>query len=172
MTWGRGRYRAAEPPPTCLVTGDQLKVYSWGLSTSLSSALTPKTHFWLASVIATWATHAPCFLWIFLGAPYIERLRGNKALSGALTAMTAALSGVILNVSLWFALHTLFGRVQEHRFGPFQLDGPVWRTLSLPTLILAVVAGLALLHFKLSTLPMLALSTGLGLAYVFLTQNL
>ena len=61
------------------------------------------------SVITTWVTYAPCFMWIFLGAPYIESLRGKQALNAALSAVTAAVVGVILNLSIWFALHTLFG---------------------------------------------------------------
>ncbi|MFC4427267.1 chromate efflux transporter [Deinococcus navajonensis] len=134
--------------------------------------LSPLAAGLLASVIATWATYVPCFLWIFLGAPYIERLRGNQALSGALTAITAAVVGVILNLSLWFALHTLFGHLQERQFGLVQLDLPVWRTLSLPTLVLSVVAGLALFRFKIGTLPTLALSTALGMGYVFLSRSL
>src|SRR6476661_5222203 len=62
----------------------------------------------LGGLLATWVTFTPCFLWIFLGAPYIERLRGNKGLSAALGAITAAVVGVILNLSIWFALHTVF----------------------------------------------------------------
>src|SRR5215831_1754229 len=62
----------------------------------------------LGGLLATWVTFTPCFLWIFVGAPYIETLRGNKGLAGALNAITAAVVGVILNLSIWFALHTLF----------------------------------------------------------------
>ncbi|MFC4638408.1 chromate efflux transporter [Deinococcus hohokamensis] len=128
--------------------------------------LSPLTAGLLASLVATWATYAPCFLWIFLGAPYIERLRGNQALSGALSAISAAVVGVILNLSLWFALHTLFARVNERRFGPLQLDVPVWATVSWPTLLLALLAGVALLRLRLGTLKVLGLSTALGAAYV------
>ena len=67
----------------------------------------------LGAVVATWATFAPCFLWIFLGAPYIERLRGNRALTSALSAITAALVGVILNLAVTFAILTLFDRVRS-----------------------------------------------------------
>ena len=62
----------------------------------------------LGGLLATWCTFMPCFLWIFLGAPFIERLRGNKPLNGALAGMTAAVVGVILNLAVWFALHTGF----------------------------------------------------------------
>ena len=68
-----------------------------------------------ARSLTTWVTFVPCFLWIFLGAPFIERLRGNAALSGALSAITAAVVGVILNLAIWFALHVLFRTVVENR---------------------------------------------------------
>ena len=68
-----------------------------------------------AALLTTWVTFAPCFLWIFLGAPFVEALRGNKALSGALAAITAAVVGVILNLAVWFALHVLFREVREVR---------------------------------------------------------
>ncbi|WP_204292528.1 chromate transporter, partial [Klebsiella pneumoniae] len=62
----------------------------------------------LGGLLATWVTFVPCFLWIFLGAPFIERMRGNRALAGALAAVTAAVVGVVLNLAVWFAIHTLF----------------------------------------------------------------
>ena len=62
----------------------------------------------LGGLLATWVTFTPCFLWIFLGAPFIEVLRGNKALNGALSAITAAVVGVVLNLAIWFAIHTIF----------------------------------------------------------------
>jgi chromate transporter len=62
----------------------------------------------VGSVLTTWVTFAPCFLWIFLGAPYIEALRSNRALHAALSAITAAVVGVVLNLSVWFTLHTVF----------------------------------------------------------------
>src|SRR5260370_40463170 len=62
----------------------------------------------LGGLLATWVTFAPCSLWIFAGAPYIEQLRGNKPLSGALSAITAAVVGVVLNLAIWFAIHAMF----------------------------------------------------------------
>ncbi|UBV44767.1 chromate efflux transporter (plasmid) [Deinococcus taeanensis] len=132
--------------------------------------LTPLAAGILASFVVTWATYAPCFLWIFLGAPYIEQLRGNKALSGALTAITAAVVGVILNLSVWFALNTLFSKVGEMHLGPLRLYTPDWRTLSIPSLVLAGIAGTALFRFRLGTMPTLALTTVLGAVYVLLTR--
>lgn len=133
--------------------------------------LTPLAAGLLASAVVTWATYAPCFLWIFLGAPYIERLRGNRALSGALTAITAAVVGVILNLSVWFALHTLFARVGEARLGPLRVYTPDWRSLSVPSLVLAGVAALALFRFRLGPVPTLALTTVLGAGYVLLIRG-
>ncbi|MFX9638784.1 chromate transporter, partial [Acinetobacter baumannii] len=78
-------------------------------------ALPPMLAATLGGLLATWVTFTPCFLWIFAGAPYIERLRGNRALAGALSAITAAVVGVILNLSIWFALHTLFRQTFEIR---------------------------------------------------------
>jgi len=74
--------------------------------------------------VVTWVTFAPCFLWIFLGAPYVEWLRGRRALSDALAAITAAVVGVILNLAVWFALHTLFGEVAVVERGVLRLFVP------------------------------------------------
>ena len=71
--------------------------------------LTPWVAGTLAAVLTTWVTYVPCFLWIFLGAPYVERLRSSRALRGALAAITAAVVGVVLNLTVWFSLHVLFG---------------------------------------------------------------
>ena len=74
-------------------------------------ALSPLLAGTLGGLLATWVTFAPCFLWIFLGAPFVETLRGNQALAAALSAITAAVVGVILNLAIWFAIHTLFREV-------------------------------------------------------------
>src|SRR3954462_12897795 len=71
-------------------------------------SLSPLMAGTLGGLLATWVTFTPCFLWIFLGAPFIEILRGNRALNGALSAITAAVVGVVLNLAIWFAIHTLF----------------------------------------------------------------
>ena len=87
------------------------------------SGLSPMLAAMLGGLLATWVTFTPCFLWIFVGGPYIERLRGNTGLAGALSAITAAVVGVILNLSIWFALHTLFREtVPVHAF-PLDLTG-------------------------------------------------
>src|SRR3712207_9291136 len=77
-----------------------------------AGALNPLLAGTLGGLLATWVTFAPCFLWIFLGAPYIEILRGNRALSAALSAITAAVVGVILNLAIWFGIHTIFREVR------------------------------------------------------------
>ncbi len=69
----------------------------------------------VGSILTTWVTFVPCFFWVFLGAPYIERLRGNKRLNSALSAITAAVVGVVLNLAVWFSLHTLFEQVNTMR---------------------------------------------------------
>jgi chromate transporter len=93
-----------------------------------------------ASVVATWATFAPCFLWIFLGAPWVDRLLGRPRLAAALAGVGAAVVGAVLNLSLWFALHVLFGRVNEIHAGPIRLLVPVPATLDLASLLFSIVA--------------------------------
>ena len=119
----------------------------------------------LGSIVTTWVTFVPCFLWIFLGAPYIEALRGNRALSSALTGITAAVVGVILNLALWFALHTLFGEVDEVRRMGLRLLAPVWITLDPAVLVLAIGAFLALFRWKIGMLKTLAASAAAGLVW-------
>jgi chromate transporter len=114
-------------------------------------------------------TFVPCFLWIFLGAPFIEKLRGNAALSGALSAITAAVVGVILNLAVWFALHTLFGKVTVLAAGPLRLEVPVPSTLILPSALLAAAAAYALFRLKASVLLTLALSALAGMAWILAT---
>src|SRR5260370_33732145 len=71
-------------------------------------ALSPMLAGTLGGLLATWVTFTPCFLWIFLGAPFVETLRGNQPLAGALSSITAAVCGLILNLAIWFAIHTVF----------------------------------------------------------------
>ncbi len=125
-------------------------------------SLAPLTAGLLGATLTTWVTFVPCFLWIFLGAPYIERLAGNRALSGALTAVTAAVVGVILNLAVWFGLHTLFTKMGQLRVGPVDLPWPHWASLDPAAAVLALVAMLAMFRFRLGMLPTLALCGGLG----------
>ncbi|WP_439368559.1 chromate efflux transporter [Bradyrhizobium sp. PMVTL-01] len=126
------------------------------------SGLSPMVAATLGGLLATWVTFTPCFLWIFVGAPYIERLRGNTGLAGALSAITAAVVGVILNLSIWFALHTLFREtVPVHTF-PFAFDRPVLTSVDIPALLLAIAAATAIFRFKLGMLTVLAGSCAAG----------
>src|SRR6185437_3687263 len=83
----------------------------------------------LGGLLTTWVTFTPCFLWIFVGAPFIEHLRGISALNSALTAITAAVVGVILNLAIWFAIHTIFADTIPVRVWPFSFDAPVLSSL-------------------------------------------
>jgi chromate transporter len=128
-------------------------------------ALPPLLAATLGGLLATWVTFVPCFLWIFLGAPFIERLRDNKAVAGALSAITAAVVGVILNLALWFAIHTLFRTVAPIATGPFRFDAPVFASLDPWALTLSAAAIVAVPRFKTGTLPTLAATSlaGVGL---------
>jgi chromate transporter len=119
----------------------------------------------LGSVVTTWVTFVPCFLWIFLGAPYVERLRGNRWLRGALSSITAAVVGVILNLSVWFSVHVLFARVGEVRAGPVHLLAPEWGTLDIASLVLVAAALVAMLRFGVGMGRTLATSAALGMLW-------
>jgi chromate transporter len=116
------------------------------------------------ALITLWVTFAPCFLWIMAGAPYIERIGTMPRLAGALAAITAAVVGVILNLSIWFALHVLFARVERIRFGPASPWVPDPATLDPWALLLSLLAALALLRFHLGITTTLALAAAAGLA--------
>ncbi len=117
----------------------------------------------LGAALTTWVTFVPCFLWIFLGAPYVERLRHNRALAGALAAITAAVVGVILNLALWFGLHVLFRQVGVLVLGPVAAAWPVWRTLDPYAAGLAALAVLALCRWRLGMVWTLVLCALAGL---------
>jgi chromate transporter len=118
----------------------------------------------LGAMLTTWVTFVPCFLWIFLGAPFLERLRGKQALSAALTGITAAVVGVILNLAIWFALHALFGRVVEQPLPIGVLEVPEWATVNLPALGLTISAAVAIFRFGAGTLATLGCCALVGMA--------
>lgn len=128
-------------------------------------ALDPMVAGVLGAVLVTWVTFVPSFLWIFLGAPYLEYLRGKRALSGALSAITAAVVGVILNLALWFSLHTLFATVGQTRIGPVRLYTPDPSTLDLAALAIAGLALIAIFVLRWPILRTLALSAVAGALY-------
>ncbi|MBX7197568.1 MAG: chromate efflux transporter, partial [Sandaracinaceae bacterium] len=103
----------------------------------------------LGALVTLWVTFVPCFLWIFLGAPFVEALRNQRVLAAALSAITAAVVGVILNLSIWFALHVLFREVNESHVGPLRVLVPTLASLEWPALVIGVVGGLCLLVAKL-----------------------
>ena len=117
----------------------------------------------LGGLLTTWVTFAPCFAWIFLGAPFMEGLRRNKALSAALSAVTAAVGGVILNLSIWFAIHVIWREVTRLEAGPFSLELPVWGSIDPAAAALSALALYAVFRLKLGMTTVLAGSALLGL---------
>jgi len=128
-----------------------------------SGALEPLAAATIGAVLTTWVTFTPCFLWIFLGAPFVERLRGNAALAGALAAISGAVVGVIVNLALWFALHALFGRLEEKRFAGMTLDMPRWETLNVAALVLTLAAAVLVFRFRLPVLQVLGICAAAGI---------
>lgn len=125
-------------------------------------------HPWVAALIAslltTWVTFVPCFLFILLGAPYVERLRHNRALSSALTGITAAVVGVIANLAVYFALHTLFSATRTVQGGPLSFEVPVLGSLQVAALGLTVLGCLLLFVARWSALRTLGACALAGIA--------
>jgi chromate transporter len=125
--------------------------------------LSPMMAGTLGGLLATWVTFIPCFLWIFLGAPFVEVLRDNKALNGALSAITAAVVGVVLNLAIWFALHTVFHEVRPvHGYG-FSFDMPVLGSVDPWALALSVAAMVAIFRFKVGMILTLLSCSAVGI---------
>jgi chromate transporter len=125
-------------------------------------ALAPMLAGTLGAIFVTWVTFVPSFIWIFLGAPYVERLRQNRYLSAALAMVTAAVVGVIANLALWFALHVLFRNVSEVSFGVATFAWPDWRSADLAAIGLSIAAALALLHWRVNLVKVLLASGAIG----------
>src|SRR3546814_9522121 len=106
-------------------------------------------------------------LWIFLGAPYIEALRGKRLLTAALSAITAAVVGVILNLAVWFGVHVVFAAVVEFHIAGLRLLVPDWGSVNLASLLLTMAALIAMLRFKVGMVPTLAGTAALGFLYVY-----
>jgi chromate transporter len=126
----------------------------------------------LGAAVTLWATFAPCFLWIFTGAPYVERLSASPRLAGALAGVTAAVVGVILNLSLWFGLHVLFGRVEAVWHGPLRVWAPDISTLNLEAVVLTLLAAALLLVLRLGIVSTLAITAAATLAWSWLTGSI
>jgi chromate transporter len=119
----------------------------------------------LGGLLTTWVTFTPCFLWIFVGAPFVEMLRANKALSSALSTITAAVVGVILNLAIWFALHVLFGRLVPVHWLGMSADMPVMASINVPSLVLTAGAVIGVFRFGAGMIPVLAVCSVAGVAW-------
>ena len=119
----------------------------------------------LGAMVTLWATFAPCFLWIFTGAPYIERLQAEPRLKSALAGIVAAVVGVILSLTVWFALHVLFGRVTDQAFGPVRLYMPELASVNWPAVLLSAVAITLMFVLHRGMMTTLAVCAGLALGW-------
>jgi chromate transporter len=126
-------------------------------------SLNPWVAAFLGALLTTWVTFVPCFVFIFLGAPYVERLRGNTSLSAALTGITAAVVGVIANLAVYFAIHTLFDATKAVSWGPASVELPVPDSLRPVALGITLVAAVLLFRVKWSVLRTLGICAALGL---------
>jgi chromate transporter len=129
-----------------------------------ASGLEPLWSGAAGAVITLWVTFAPSFLFIFAGAPFVERLRGNRYVAGALAAVTAAVVGVIANLGLWFGLHVLFAEVGEAEIGLLTLPAPDPRSFDPAAALIALAAGIALLRFHVGVVKVLAAAALAGAA--------
>jgi len=134
-----------------------------GAAVGGAGGLSPVWAGTLGAALTTWVTFAPCFFFIFLGAPFIEALRGNRVLNAALGAITAAVVGVIMNLAVWFAQHTLFAAQMRVGLGPIGLDVPVLASVDGWALLLAVAAGLALFRLGAGVITTLLACAAAGL---------
>jgi len=130
-------------------------------------ALDPVAAGIAGSVVTTWATFAPCFLFIFVGAPYVEYLRAQCRLEAALKGITAAVAGVALNLAVWFAIHTLFVRVDTWKAGPLHLAVPAWGTVDPAAVVIAAGAMLAVFRFRVGMLWVLGGAAVAGVLWRF-----
>lgn len=133
-------------------------------------ALNPTLAGFLGGWLAMWSTFVPPFIWIFLGGPYIEALIGNKSLNAALSGITAAVVGVILNLAIWFALHILFGQVIERNIYGMTVGVPVLSSVNFAALALSVAAVIAMFRFKVGMFTTLAACSLAGVAYHLILQ--
>jgi chromate transporter len=124
----------------------------------------------LGATLVVWVTFVPCFLFVFLGAPHIEGLRHNRKLSAALAGITAAVVGVIANLSIYFSIHTLFTDTRLHDWGPVHLAAPVWSTLSIRAVIVTALAFVLVFRYQLSVLRVLGICASVGAA-IYLTTR-
>ena len=129
------------------------------------SGLAPLTGGLAGAAVTLWFTFVPCFLWIFVGAPYVETVRSVRWLASALSAVTAAVVGIIANLAVWFALHVLFAMVGEVAIGPFSLPVPDWASFDAVSALIAVVAGFALIRFNTNMIAVLIAAALAGMVW-------
>ena len=130
-----------------------------------SAGLDPILAGIIGSLITTWVTYIPTFLWIFAGAPYVLRLRKITALNGALTAITAAVVGVILNLSVWFALNTLFSSVIQKHYSIFRIYLPDWQTFDIKILFIMICTLFVTFRYKANIAVILGTGILLGILF-------
>jgi chromate transporter len=147
----------AETTPGPLIMVTQFVGYLAAFRTP--EPFTPLVAGIIGAALTTWVTFAPCFLWIFTFAPWIERMEHARWLKGGLATLTAAVVGA--NLSVWFALHVLFGRVGAVTLGPMRLSVPDWPSFSWQAAVLAALAAVLIFRFKWNIIQMLGL-VGLG----------
>jgi chromate transporter len=150
------------PGPLILVTqfvGFLAAYRESGLDSSLLAAT-------IGALLTTWITFLPCFLWIFAGAPYVERLRSNQAISTTLAAITAVVVGVIANLALWFAISALFS--EHYRIAGFGVNIriPEMSSVDLPMLVLVIVAFICAFKFRMGVLSLIGTCAALGILWV------
>jgi chromate transporter len=127
-------------------------------------ALAPMVAGTLGGLLTTWVTFTPCFLWIFLGAPFVERLRGNAAIAAALSAISAAVVGVIMNLAIWFAIHTIFRAAEPFRGFGLRFDLPVPSSVDPWALALAIAAMVAIFRFEIGMIRTLLACSAAGIS--------
>jgi chromate transporter len=125
--------------------------------------LSPLTAGVLGAILTTWVTFVPCFLFVFVGAPWVEHIRGRPGPAAALAGITAAVVGVILNLAIWFTLHVVFAEVREVHAGPVRLLVPRLESVDPLALAIAAGAGVALFALRFSVLRTLALAAAAGM---------
>ena len=155
----------AETTPGPLILVTQFVGFIAGFRAA--APFTPLAGGLLGAAMTTWVTFIPSMLWIFAGAPFIEELRGNKRLAGALAAITAAVVGVILNLSVWFALHVLFGTVTEQHIGPLRWYAFDPRALDTHAAVLALTAAVLAFRFHRGLIEVVVVMALLGMATHF-----
>jgi len=148
------------PGPLILVTQFVGFLAAWQNPGSLS----PIVAGTLGALLTLWVTFVPCFLWIFLGAPFVEKLRGSVSVSSALSAITAVVVGVIASLALWFASHVLFSELTAINSSGFKFELPVWSSVSVFALALTIVASVLLIRVKMSVLWVLLIAAIAGIA--------